>query len=247
MQFKRIAGFTSAHAGAFWSSLERDKWTRATEAPLIPTQVERFGPGSQWVRGMQFQITNDPSCRTQVRDDSNEWMVQIQNNRFHVNWMGAKGDYPRFGVLRDLFAQHLDRFKAFLTECELQSIAPNQWEVTYVNEIPRGTVWQDASDWSFFKLLSDATFRSTLESFSGEWHFMIPEQKGRIHIQWKHAVKEEQSDEPDFIRLSFTARGPITETDGGVLAGIDLGRTEIVTLFRETMTAEANRYWGLKE
>jgi hypothetical protein len=79
---------------------------------------------------------------------------------------------------------------------------------------------------------------------------LIPEQRGRLHIQWQHAKKSPTDvNADDFIRLVFTARGPLEQSEdsfAAVVAGLNLGRDVIVTSFRDFASKEANDYWGLK-
>lgn len=248
VQFAKIAGFSAAHAGAFWESLGGETWTDAADATQIPPQFERFNSGDHWAKAIRLQLTQDPSCRVQIKNNARDRMLQIQNARFHVNWLGEGADYPRFGRVKEDFLGHFRSFEAFLKERGLPPIELNQWEVTYVNKIQRGTVWQDVSDWSFCKLMSGADGGGqSLESFAGEWHFLLPEEQGRLHVNWQHGRDDPEDDDPDFVRLTLTARGPVSGTIEEAIDSIeDRGRKAIVTKFRQIMTDQANTYWGLK-
>ena len=119
-----------------------------------------------------------------------------------------------------------------------------------VNHIPKGTVWQTASDWNFFKLMGSSNAASIVspENFQGAWRFVIPENRGRLHVEWQHA-KKSQTDTAELIRLVFTARGPVSHGEDAIASivdGLNLGREVIVTSFRDFAKDEANKYWGLK-
>ena len=114
-------------------------------------------------------------------------------------------------------------------------------------------MWNTPSDWSFFRPLGAVPSVPEIvegESFNGEWHFVIPEQRGRLHVQWQHAVKPDpEKEREEFIRLTLTARGPVQQSEDAsetVLDGLNLGRDVIVRSFRDFMSDEANTYWGLK-
>ena len=52
----------------------------------------------------------------------------------------------------------------------------------------------------------------------------------------------------EFIRLVFTARGPVSHGDNAIdsiVEGLNLGREVIVNSFRDLVADEANHYWGL--
>lgn len=252
VQFSPIPDFSNAHLGAFWQALGQQEWPSVTDLPPLPRQEERFSPGGQWGRRLQLHLTQDPSGRVQIKNREGNRMVQLQNGRLHLNWLGKGGDqYPRYSSVRAEFQDCLSRLRQFAEQQQLGTIEPDQWEVTYVNRIPQSTVWNAPSDWTFFKPLNAIPSVDGLieaESFSGEWHFVIPDQQGRLHIKWQHAIDAEQ--EPaEMIRLDLTARGPVKTSDdmeSSVLNGIDLGHETIVRSFNVLMSDAANQEWKLK-
>jgi hypothetical protein len=120
-----------------------------------------------------------------------------------------------------------------------------------VNHITQGTVWNNPDDWSFFRPLGSVPTIPGValgESFAGQWHFVISEQRGRLHVQWQHVLASEPQQEA--IRLTFTARGPVQQESDlllSVLQGLDIGRETIVCSFNSLMTDEANKHWGYKK
>jgi uncharacterized protein (TIGR04255 family) len=264
VQFDRLPRLKNAHLGAFWKTLDRVEWPVVEDAPLLlewpvvadapplPPQFEQFDSVSGWARGVQVQLTQDPACRLQIKNGEDDRMIQVQNGRLHFNWLRkGGGSYPRFTRVRSEFAPLLERFKQFLSDENLGEFRPNQWEVTYVNHIPQGTVWRTPADWGFFEPLAAVPTIKTVaeaESFGGQWHFVIPPQLGRLHIDWEHLESRQVSKEDvkKFIRITLTARGPVGP-DGvsTVLDGLDLGRATIVRSFRRLMSDDANRFWGL--
>lgn len=180
-------------------------------------------------------------------------MIQIQNGRLHFNWLG-EGTYPRYAALRSGFEQALAWLRSFIESRHLGDFQPNQWETTYINHIPRGSVWRSPSDWQFCRLVAQANEAAPsipIESFEGEWHFVIPPDRGRLHVKWQHGRKGDVSDkeEVEIVLLTLTARGPIKGAAGAaeaIMTGLDLGRQTIVNAFHSLMTPEANQYWGLE-
>jgi uncharacterized protein (TIGR04255 family) len=255
VQFERLSGFKNGHLGAYWKSLPTGQWATVADAPPLEPQFERFEPSARWARGLHIQLTRDPASRLQITSTDGDRMIQIQNGRLHFNWLALEGRaYPRYEKVRDGFDSALKALLAFLSQEGIGDFRPNQWEVTYVNHIAKGTVWDAPDDWSFFRPLGSVRTIPGValgESFAGEWHFVIPGQRGRLHVQWQHVLtsgtKQEQQEE---VRLTFTARGPVQqEADfvSTVLQGLDIGRETIVRSFHSLMTDEANRYWGYKE
>lgn len=250
VQFDRLAKFGNAHLGAFWKTLDLREWGDVTDAPPLPPQFEYFGEAAKWGTGIRIQVGQSPRGRLQIRNAASDRMIQVQDDRIHFNWLGTEGNpYPRYEAVRQGFDDALTRFVGFVEGAKLGEFRPNQWEVTYLNHIPQGTVWNVPADWGFFRPLNGVPAvagPAAGESFGGEWHFIIPEERGRLHVQWQHAVPSEPSD-AERIVLTFTARGPLVP--GAKIAdiqeGLNLGRNAIVQSFESLMSEAANHYWGL--
>jgi uncharacterized protein (TIGR04255 family) len=255
VQFDRLPGFTNAHLGAFWKTLDAGQWPAASDAPSLKPQFERFTEAARWARGLQLQLTPIPPGRVQITNRDGNRMIQVQNGRLHFNWLGSASDnYPRYETVRSGFAEALGKFTGFVAQADAGQFQPNQWEVTYINQIPHGTVWNTAADWTFFQPLRGVpTLEGVIEGedFTGEWHFAIPGQRGRLHIEWQHALRT-VADQPEqeIIQLTLTARGPLKPQEDkiqSILEGLDLGRETIVRAFAGLMSREANKQWGLKD
>lgn len=252
VQFDSISKFTNAHLGAFWATLG-DDWPHVADAPRLDRVDERFGAEQAWGRLVELKLTQDPSSRIQIRSKDEDRMVQVQNGRIHYNWLGQKGGaYPRYKQVRPAFDEIWGRFKEFLRSRSLDEPKPNQWEVTYVNQIPKGTVWTDPAGWG--KLLPGLAGPTRnpdgidLESFGGEWHFEIPPKRGRLHVKI-YPGKQSIPEGCEVLRMDLTARGPISnESENGVSldAGLDLGHERIVLAFIALTSDAAHDYWGLK-
>lgn len=253
VQFDRLTSLSNAHLGLFWNTLDRQQWPHVEDVALLPSRVERFTDAVRWGAGLQIQFTDDPAGRCRMRNHSGDRMIQLQHSRLHLNWLGEHGgEYPRYETMRAEFEQTYRAFAQFVATENVGSLKPNQWEITYVNHIPKGTVWQTPNDWHFFTLLGPSPAASLVnaESFHGEWHLLIPDNRGRLHIEWQHAKKSPvDAEAAEFIRLVFTARGPLEPTEdsfAALIAGLNLGRDVIVTSFRDFTSQKANDYWGLK-
>jgi uncharacterized protein (TIGR04255 family) len=254
VQFDRLPLLKNAHLGAFWKRLGESEWPSVSDLPPLIMQFEQFDSSGAWAERVQLRLTQDSAYRLQLKNRYGDRMLQVQNGRLHFNWLGTEGHpYPRYAQVREGFVPLLAEFERFLADENLGTLRLNQWEVTYVNQIPRGTVWNSPADWGFFRPLSSVPTIDKIvegESFGGQWHFVIPPQLGRLHAEWRHerSSDHEKTVAPvELIRLTLTARGPIgTSGVATALEGLNLGRATIVKSFRNLMSDEANRYWGLK-
>ncbi len=253
VQFEPLPDFRNAHLGAFWKTLNQNEWPKVADAPPLESQVERFSEQMEWGRmAFQFKLAQDMPNRLQVSNKDGDRMIQVQNGRLHFNWLGkAGGPYPHYGPVRDGFDWLLGQFSDYIAREKLGDLRPNQWEVTYLNHIPKGTVWKTVADWHFFSPLGAVPSVSELieaESFGGEWHYIIPEKRGRLHVRWQHSQRQEPKLE-EIIVLNLTARGPVEDEKAGLtaaLTGLDLGHDVIVRSFKDFMSKDASDYWGLK-
>ncbi len=250
-QFERLPRFTNAHLGVLWQMLGTASWPHASDAAIIAPQIERFDDAPSWA-GARIELSSDPASRLQLQNSDRTQMIQIQNGRLHLNWLGLSGQqYPRFEKLREEFTQVLDVLHKFVDLHKIGDIRPNQWEVTYVNHIPKGELWKSPADWTFFLPMGKADLPgdvACLENIKSEWHFVLPKNAGRLYVNWSHVLDEPaDGQQREVVRLTLTARGPVGGEPGQVMAGIDLGRVAIVRSFAALMSNVANEQWGLRD
>ncbi|MEX0643608.1 MAG: TIGR04255 family protein [Pirellulales bacterium] len=252
VQFEPLAEWRNIHLGAFWNALP-DKWRAATvfDVPPLEPQVERFDAESILAR-WQFHLRLDADARRRAQFRLDDRMIQVQNGRLILNWIKQDPTpYPGYETMKAEFSETLDRFQTFLTQCKLGDFLPNQWEVTYLNRIPIGSLWNQPSNWSFFRSLGrldGPTESLRLESLAGQWHYEITPRRGRLHVEWTHSRRDESKD-AEAIILTLTARGPLSEenrTGEAVLGGLDLGHETIIRAFPALVTDEANTFWGIR-
>jgi uncharacterized protein (TIGR04255 family) len=253
IQFEPLPKLLNAHLGLFWQDLRGD-WPNVREASPLQPQHEQFGDAETWsLPAIGFRAVESVASRMIVTNGASDRLIQIQNGRIHLNWLGQSGaEYPTFPRMFNEFREVVELLQRFLADRELGALRPNQWEVTYLNHIPRGTVWESPSDWRFFELLGRTAGVPELtdfESFGGEWHFTMQRVLGRLHIQWQHGKSREAPKE--LVILTLTARGPAMPDDSGLplaaaYEGLGAGHDAIVLSFRDLMSDRANEFWGLQ-
>lgn len=241
-QFKPIPALKNGHLGAFWKLLGPN-WPNIIDQQPLEQQFERFG--MQGTGGFNFQLIMDASSRLMIRNRNNDRLIQIQNGRMHLNWIRqADGDYPHYKNVRAEFNEMWLRFRDFLRSELQQECQVNQWEVTYVNRFPRGSVWNEPCDWNRVLTFLGCGNPSCgpFLGLGGEWHFEILPQLGRLHVQLQHGKPDKDS--PEALTMTLTARGPVDESKGLTLDdGLNRGREAIVKAFVELTTPEAQAVW----
>lgn len=245
VQFEPLEKMRIGHLGLFWGQLG-DDWPQEDDAPSLEPQFEEFTDKQKFVRmSLGLRVSQMPECRIRVRNCLRDRMIQVQNGRFIVNWLRVKdAEYPRYETLRTEFDRYFSNFCEFVKAKDLGEVSLNQWETTYLNHIPRGTLWESPMDWGFFRPIGEPAHvdgLAELEDLSGEVHYRIPERRGRVHVSWQYGKTGESK---EVLVVNLTARGPIP--DEGALNGLDIGREATVKIFRRIMSDEANKYWGIK-
>jgi len=123
---------------------------------------------------------------------------------------------------------------------------PNQWEITYVNHLVQGREWALPSDlMHIFRgipgLIAPVTSVG-LESLSAQWHFKMPEDRGRIHVELEHAKTRGDSPRQVMV-LKLTGRGPM-RNEAELVPALDFGHEQIVKIFEEITSERAQASWG---
>jgi len=251
VQFGPLPKFTNAHLGAFWKCLGPG-WPNIGDASALPPLFEKFSAEDRWTEpGLKLKIKQDVSLRIQIRNDSGDRMVQVQNGRFHYNWLGEDGGaYPRYNTVRPEFDRLLEQFRSFLSDEDLGSLTEDQWEVTYVNHIPKGSVWNTVDEWAEVfcpvATLPVSAGSARLTNLGGEWSYDIEPKMGRLHVRLQHGRRKVDGG-PELMIVTLTARGPLGTPESGAQTltdGLNLGRQTIVKAFYDLTTEKAHRYWG---
>jgi uncharacterized protein (TIGR04255 family) len=256
VHFVPLIDFTNGHAGWFWRECLGKEWPKAADAPALPEQVERFGENQMFGLGQlgflgQFGFMlrqTKPADRLQIINADDDRVVQVQNNQFHYNWRKRNQNYPRHRQARGEFSRFYGLFREFASNTGLGTLVPNQWELTYVNHIPCGELWQNPGDWHRVLpgLLSEPASAQgvRLETTGGEWHYEIVPARGRVHLTVQHA-KIEGGVGGEVLVFQLLARGEVSDKPGwGLDDGLDRGHAEISRLFVKLTSPEAHRVWG---
>lgn len=253
LQFASLPGYSTAHAGRFWSKcLDRPsgtgkKWTKALDAVRLEDQFERFGQEEVWAPAIQMRLLPpmQPN-RTQILRSDEERMIQIQDTRLILNWKKGVGQYPTFAVLLPEFRELLQTFKIFAGEEGLGALAFNQWEIIYVDQFKKGELWNLPCDWNKIfssfgvPVVPSEQFDPGSELMSADWRFNLAGNRGRMYISAR--LQRIPPSGQEVLNVTFTARGPVTPEHTWE-QGFTVGHDALNDTFIMISSEEAKASW----
>jgi len=244
-QFDALPDFTTAHIGWYWQQCLDETWEKAVEIGSLVEQFERFEEEKKWGRpGVQLMAGVTPN-RIQILKAGGERLIQLQPTRFIYNWRRAESGYPSYDKLLPEFRQSFEAFDSFAKESGVGRPKVNQWEITYVNHILKGTLWSRLDEWSrvlpWFAIPAATEDYLSTEGFVGEWGLEIGAKAGRLHVSLQHA-RVGSREGPESIALQLTARGPVTD-EIDLFRGLEIGHETIVRSFAAMTSEEAHATW----
>jgi uncharacterized protein (TIGR04255 family) len=249
IQFKLLEAFKLPHFGLFWKLIEKEYPTCQEVAPLLPV-IERYGEEEQQQQ-LQVAFADIPLPRIWFLDVKGTGILQLQRDRLLHNWKKNKPTdaYPRYPVVIGQFKKHAVLFEKFLRQHNLGAIDPLQYEMTYVNHIPKGEGWNDLIElgsvfrdhpWQGQK----GRFLSAIEHVNLQTAFVLPERKARLHISIRDAKRQE--DRLPVILFELTVRGfPGNQSSAAMWQWFDTAREWIVKGFTDLTASDIQKkVWG---
>jgi len=235
MLFKPLEGLLAPHLGLLWDRL-KEQYPRCEEVPPLAPIVERFDDSPS----VQLSITDKPPLpRIWFIRENETGIIQVQRDRFLHNWKKVRPDdeYPRYTRVMELFRGHLATFDSFVKDIGLGGVEPLQYELTYVNHIPKGEGVEDLDRIGsvfpdFTWRPSDGRFLPMPEHINWRASFPLPERAGRLHVTIRNGVRRE--DDHPLLLLELTARGIGRDSSRDEMwKWFDLGHDWIVRAFAD--------------
>jgi uncharacterized protein (TIGR04255 family) len=150
-----------------------------------------------------------PLPRSWFRSADGHGLIQLQRDRFVYNWKRETpedGPYPSYDVVVVEFERRWAQFGEFVAREKLGELVPRQFELIYVNIIPRDDApLGDPILIDHARSRSGSRFLPEPENFNWQTSYPLPEQNGRLHMT-TNTVREKTTGKP-CIRLDMTARG----------------------------------------
>ena len=251
VQFTELSKFQTPYAGFLWEEF-RDEYPDFEEKVPLPHILETF-PGPSQPRFQMGFADLPPARRVFFLTKTGNNVIQIQPDRFVHNWRKVldEDEYPRYDAVKAVFLDQWKRFLSFADAHGLGEVVPDQFELTYVNQIPIGSGWQDLGDVG--EILRDVRWESGRrflpkpETLLWRQTFVMAVGESRLHVLAREGRKTK--DGKEILILELTARGFPLHTPGGgeeqMTAWFDLAHAWIVNGFVDLTTGKAQKnLWG---
>lgn len=249
VQFEPLAGLHAAHIGRLWDVWAGRYPQHEEHDALAPMPDERQDGARR--PALVLTLTDEtPLPRTWFLDEAGEHVVQIQRDRFVLNWRRQDEHYPHYAELLPRFREDFETFTSFAADQGLGRVEPNRCQITYLNPIPlegerscpdglRGLLagWSGAHS-------EPPTLAGGDASVQVRYPIVVEGAPiGLLFVSAGAAVRAD-NDQPVLL-LELTARGRATGPSlDDIATFLDHGHDAIVTMFAAVTTPEMHAVWG---
>ena len=249
--FKPLDKFVAPHLGEIWQEFKKDGFVYIMEQPPVPPAVEKF-PNS--IEEPQLHIGNLPDlARIWFLHEDDSQIIQVQRDRFMFNWRKTESaqSYPGFSAIFEKFERFYNRFGKIIKNMEVGVIAPLQYELTYIDQLFRGSGWETLDDIGkiynlFIHSQQSDSFWSGAESVILRTSFPVKDLRGRLHLTISSRVKRPQQQQT--LQTDFTMRGFPENTEYTMRAWFKSARDRIREKFVNMFTEDIQtQIWERKK
>lgn len=239
-----VRGITLAPLRERW----RDEYPGIEEQPPLAPGIEGgLAPGL----GLAIGFGPAPSVRHWFVSDDGSNLIQVQNDRFIVNWRqgNSAAEYPRYDRMREVFERRVGEFAAFLEEQQMGTLDVVQAEANYINGLPvepgeEGLLGRLLRSWGG----TPGHHLGDPEQARIALSFAIPD-VGHPPVRMHVAVEPAQRpDGTPVLFMSLTARGtPAGSSISETLKFLDEVHDHLTQSFIELTPETMHSTWGLHQ
>jgi uncharacterized protein (TIGR04255 family) len=241
MQFHPSDKLRVTHIGLLWNKFRADYPDVHHASPIASAKG----------RILIDTATGLPIPRVWFINKSDDQLVQFQIDRFYFNWRRRQNDYPRYDYVIENFESVCSTIVAFFSKFKLGEFKPIEYELSYINHIPKEQGWNTIDDLS--KIFSDFVWKKTKKRFlpnpekvAWQTEFPLPEKKGHLIVNLKQATRTE--DKAPLLVLELKAKGIGESTSKeAIREWFDLAHEWIVRGFTDLTTPEIQKIWEREE
>lgn len=239
ISFDSIKELRSGHFGILWQKFRPDFPKVEDQNPINPILIEVFeNPDKLPLPRVWF-----------IHRDENE-IIQVQRNCFLHNWRKRRIDdeYLGYEKVAENFERYLSRFQEFLVEESLGHLVPKQYELTYIDIIPKGQGWESPGDLekvfpNLLSLTKQSIFLNNIKGINWQIILELPNGLGEVAISIRNAQRI--SNEQELIHMEFKAVS--SQAYQPMRGWFDDAHNTITNLFCNLISDEIQEeFWGRK-
>jgi uncharacterized protein (TIGR04255 family) len=232
--------FLIPHYGEFWA-LIRDEYPECQHAAPVFTPGQL--PFSDATAGV-------PLPRVWLTSADGTRLVQLQQDRFYVNWRQTEKSEPyiRFPAIRAEHDRLLALFESYIERVTGRANRTVRHELTYVNLLPQGEGWNSYGDLN--KVLKDwswptpSTVITPSDRFLSQLEFNLPQDAGSLVVKLQTAKRTR--DGLPTLKMELIASSNATP-DLSRDRWTEVAHEAIVQTFKELTTSQMHQdHWFLQ-
>lgn len=238
MRFHPTDKLRIPHIGLLWNKFRAD-YPILQHAQIISTTRSEIPID---------RATGVPIPRVWFINVAGDQLIQFQNDRFYFNWRKKETPYPRYQHIIDNFETVSSAVTDLFKEFDLGVLEPMEYELSYINHIPRGIGWEALDDLP--EVFTDFIWNAPAERFlpypeQVSWlaEFSLPEQKGQLIISLKQAIRID--DELPVLVYELKAIG--VDREKVARNWFDLAHEWLVLGFADLTTDKMHKIWEVEE
>ena len=226
--------------------------------PPLPPLVESFdAPHLEQQLEVNFGMVDSPRYWFTTPDQ--HWLVQVQSDRFVLNWrrIETADPYPRYRTVRSRFQKLYGAFTAVLDDQRVAANPPQWCATTYINQITAGEPGQPLHRTPLAKALRLVSSpKSKIVPAPEQTHFrqshVLPPAagerapRGRFYIEAGPSIRMTDQVPGYILELKAVSR-PDGPSRAALLRCFDAERDLIVRSFKDITTPEMHSLWELEE
>lgn len=201
--FSPLEGLDGLSLGAYWAERRAD----FPERSLLTAVLDNAEPTIEM--GL-------PPLRSWMISGSEEYIVQLQQDRFYLNWRAARSQrYPRFqntptgGGIASLLAAEFTRFSEFCERTVHECPTLIQADLSKINTLVEGVHWRDFDDLrALLPLLNGLD--DAIDSRTPEVSVQLIDQREWTTLINVKSGRELEGEKRPLIRLEIRARGALS-------------------------------------
>ena len=239
MRFDPIKQLQSGHLGILWQRFRSD-FPRTEDQNLL-------GPMSQEDLGSPDK---PPLPRVWFIHENENELIQVQRNRFLYNWRKRQpyDEYPGYETVIEDFERYLSGFEKFLLEENLGNLVAREYELTYIDLIPKGQGWENPNDLAkvfpnMLSLTGQSVLLNGVQGINWQTIFGLPNNVGQLIVSIRNAQRIPDNQQIIYIESKAVSSGSYKPIRGW----FNTAHNTIGKFFSNLVSKEIQeKFWGRK-